>query len=81
MIIGTISNSFSELGFTPDAKSIVKDFKTLEPVPPIANTNKRAIFISLLRFPKSCVSTICTESSYQWIRADDYEEYKTPNGV
>jgi hypothetical protein len=47
MIIGIISNSLSEFGFTPDAKSIVKDFKTLEPVPPIANTNKRAILLFL----------------------------------
>jgi hypothetical protein len=46
MIIGTISNSLSEFGFTPDAKSIVKDFKTLEPVPPIANTYNRAILLS-----------------------------------
>jgi hypothetical protein len=47
-MIGIISNSLSEFGLIPDASSIVKDFKTLEPVPPIANMNKRAIELLFL---------------------------------
>ena len=66
MIIGTISKFLSEFGFTPEAKSIVSDFKTLEPVPPIAKIYNRAIVFLILRFPKSCVSAIIAESSKDW---------------
>ena len=42
-MMGTISKSWLVAGLTPAARSIARDFKTLEPVPPMAKMNNLGI--------------------------------------